>query len=84
LPAAELFGEMLLEAGRYNEALAAYRSALERAPRRLNSLYGAGKAAIGADDEAAARAYFEEFLSISGGAGESRHRIEEIHAFMKT
>ena len=84
LPAAELFGEMLLEAGRYKEALAAYRSALKRAPRRLNSLYGAGKAAIGADDEAAARAYFEEFLSISSGAGESRRRINEIRAITKT
>ena len=84
LPAAELFGEMLLEAGQYKEALAAYRSALRRAPRRLNSLYGAGKAAIGTDDEAAARAYFEEFLSISIDAGKSRRRIEEIREFMKT
>lgn len=84
LPAAELFGEMLLDAGRYKEALAAYRSALQRAPRRLNSLYGAGKAAIGADDEAAARGYFEEFLSISSGAGKSRRRIDEIREFMKT
>ncbi len=84
LPAAELFGEMLLDTGRYEEALAAYRSALRRAPRRLNSLYGAGKAAIGADNETAARAYFEEFLSISSDAGQSRHRINEIRAFMKT
>lgn len=84
LPAAELFGEMLLDEGRYKEALAAYRSALQRAPRRLNSLYGAGKAAIGADDEATARAYFEELLSISSGAGKSRLRIDEIRDFMKT
>jgi hypothetical protein len=40
-----------LDAGRYTEALAVYRSSLQRAPRRLNSPYGAAKAAIGSDDE---------------------------------
>jgi tetratricopeptide (TPR) repeat protein len=84
LPASELFGEMLLEAGRYTEALAAYRTSLQRAPRRLNSLYGAAKAAIGMDDEATAKAYVEEFLSISNGAGGSRRRIDEIRAIMKS
>jgi tetratricopeptide (TPR) repeat protein len=84
LPAAELYGDMLLEAGRYKEALAAYRSALQRAPLRMNSLYGAGKAAIGAGDEVVARAYFVELLLITSGAEEPRSRIKEIRAFMKT
>lgn len=84
LPAAELYGDMLLAAGRFEEALAAYRSALRRAPRRFNSLYGAGKAAIGAGDEATARSYFGELLSITSKVEEPRDRITEVRAFMKT
>jgi tetratricopeptide (TPR) repeat protein len=84
LPAAELYGDMLLEAGRYEEALTAYRSALQRAPRRYNSLYGAGKAAIGAGDEVTARAYYGELLSIAGSAEDPRNRTNEIRAFMKS
>ena len=84
LPAAELYGDMLLEDGRYEQALAAYRSALQRAPLRLNSLYGAGKAAVGAGDDVTARAYFVELLSITSGADEPRSRINEIRAYMKT
>ena len=84
LPAAELYGDMLLEAGRYEQALAAYRSALQRAPLRFNSLYGAGKAAAGIGDEVMAKKYFVELLSITSGAEEPRSRIKEIRAFMKT
>jgi tetratricopeptide (TPR) repeat protein len=83
LPAAELYGDMLLDAGRFAEALAAYRSALQRAPRRFNSLYGAGKAALGAEDEAVAKAYFEELLSMAGGAEDSRARIEEVRTILE-
>ncbi len=84
LPAAEMYGDMLLEAGRYEQALAAYRSALQRAPLRLNSLYGAGKAALGVGDDVVGRAYFVELLSITSGAEEPRSRIKEIRAFMGT
>ena len=84
LPAAELYGDMLLAAGRHEQALAAYRSALQRAPLRLNSLYGAGKAAVGVGDDVMAKAYFVELLSITSGAEEPRSRIREIRAFMKT
>jgi len=84
VPAAELYGDMLREAGRYEQALAAYQSALQRAPLRLNSLYGAGKAAAEVGDDAMARAYFVELLSITSGAKEPRSRIKEIRAFMKT
>ena len=59
-------------------------SALQRAHLRLNILYGAGKAALGAGDDVMASAYFVELLSITSGADEPRSRIKEIRAFMKT
>ncbi len=45
LPARELLGDMLLMRGKPEEALAAYKAALEISPNRFNCLFGAGKAA---------------------------------------
>lgn len=45
LPARELYGDMLLELGRFPEALAAYEKTLVREPRRLRALHGAVRAA---------------------------------------
>jgi tetratricopeptide (TPR) repeat protein len=64
LPAVELYGDMLLEAGRYEEALAAYRTALQRAPLRLNSLYGAGKAALGVGDDKRNPCLYEDRMTL--------------------
>jgi len=59
-PAHELFGEMLLEAGRAGEAQREFARALELAPKRALSLLGLGRAAAAAGDRAtAARAYDE-------------------------
>ncbi|GAB4516903.1 MAG: hypothetical protein Tsb0010_00890 [Parvularculaceae bacterium] len=77
LPAAELYGDMLLEAERFDDALAAYRMALARSPRRLNGLYGAGKAALGAGDLEAAAAYFSELKDMAGAARDSRPAVDE-------
>jgi len=65
LPARELYGDMLLEAGRYQEAREQYETALERSPNRFNSVAGAGIAArLGGDTEAAA-AYEQKLLGIA-------------------
>lgn len=45
LPARELHGDMLVELGRFAEALAAYEKTLVREPRRLRALHGAVRAA---------------------------------------
>ena len=45
LPARELEGDMLLEAGRYVEARRAYQVTLAREPGRARSLFGAARAA---------------------------------------
>lgn len=60
LPAAELLGDLLLELDRPAAALDAYRTSLERAPGRLNSLIGAARAADRSGNTAAAVAYYRQ------------------------
>jgi tetratricopeptide (TPR) repeat protein len=64
LPARELLGDMLLAAGRPDEARAAYEAALAISPNRLRSLAGAARAARATDDAAGAAAYSERLAEI--------------------
>jgi len=82
LPAAELYGDLLYELGRFDESLEAYRSALRRAPGRFNSLYGAGIAANATGDKLAAESYFAELLSIVGSANNQRSQIDEVRSIL--
>ena len=77
LPASELYGDMLTEAGRHEEALAAYQTSLARTPLRYNSLFGAGNAAHQVGDELAAKTYFGELLAIAGDAKSPRDSIQQ-------
>jgi len=61
LPARELQADMLLAAGRYAEARAAYRATLAREPGRARSLFGAGRAAQLAGDRRGARESYGEY-----------------------
>ncbi len=63
-PAYELLGDLLLELGRPAEALEAYKTSLEKWPRRFNSLAGAARAA--ADDPETAKAYCDELVEMAG------------------
>jgi tetratricopeptide (TPR) repeat protein len=64
LPARELLADFLLEKVRPQEALAEYQACLKLNPRRLNSLYGAARAAEGAGDREAARRYYTEITAM--------------------
>ena len=71
LPAGELLGDMLRELGRDDEAARAYAPALTRSPNRLNSLYGAGRAAESAGDLETARDYYRRL--VAAASPESQH-----------
>lgn len=71
LPARELLGDMLMAMERYAEALQAYRTALDRSPNRFNSVFGAGRAAELAGDDATAREYFGDLLEMVSEAAAS-------------
>lgn len=82
LPSTELYGDLLLETGHFDAALEAYRLALQRTPRRYNSLYGAGMAAIAAGDDATADTYFTELLLIAGNNENQRSQTEEVRTLL--
>ena len=62
-PAHELLGEMLLDTGDAEEALAVFETSLERTAKRPHSLYGAARAAAAIGDEEAAADYYEQLLA---------------------
>ena len=64
-PAVELYAELLLRAGKANEALEQFRVSLLRTPNRAASLAGAARAAEGAGDVAAAAEYRDALAKIT-------------------
>ena len=83
LPAADLLGDLLLECGKAQDALAAFEAGLRSSPNRLNSLYGAGFAAEQSGDAAKARQYFEQVLAVAPTADSGIPRIEHARAFVQ-
>ena len=82
LPARELLGDMLMELGRHEEALAEYEMALDRSPGRFNSLYGAGRAAALAGDSGKAAAYFGQLVENCRQTEAHRPRLQQAKAFL--
>lgn len=64
LPARELLADLLFEMGKYEGARAAYEATLHRSPKRLNSLYGAGRASEMLGDRDKARSYFTALVEM--------------------
>ncbi|MCI0488284.1 MAG: hypothetical protein L0229_16975 [Blastocatellia bacterium] len=63
-PSHELFGEILLGAGRHKEAADQFAISLRRQPNRASSLLGAARAAAASGDRAAAQAAYAKFLNV--------------------
>ena len=62
-PALELYGEILLETGRAQDAAVAFEQALARWPKRSASLLGLARASAAAGDRVTARTRYRELLS---------------------
>ena len=82
VPARELLGEMLLEMNQPAEALQAFETSEKHDPNRFRGLYGAGKAAQLAGDQARARNYFERLLGLAKNSDTERPEIKEAQAFL--
>ncbi len=81
-PARELYGVMLLESGKPNEALAAFEATLKKEPNRLGAYAGAAKAAEKAGDDVKAEEYYKKVVAIAGGADKSRTEVSDARAFL--
>jgi tetratricopeptide (TPR) repeat protein len=81
VPPLELYASVLFEAGRTEEAFAAYEEMLRRLPNRSQSLLGAARAAekLGKHDVALAR---YETLAAIAADGERTPRLEEAKRFL--
>ena len=83
LPARELEGDMLLLAGRYAEARAAYKATLSRERNRARSLYGMARAAELGGDRRAAHESYREFLKLMAKADGGRQEPATAKAFVR-
>lgn len=81
LPARELYGDMLISRGMYEEAIKAYRASLAVSTNRLRSLYGAGRAAELAGSGKTARSYYEKLVDLAGDAVR-RPEIQQVRAYL--
>lgn len=82
LPARELLGDMLLLAGRPEQALAAYERALAAAPNRFGSLAGAARAAERSGQAALARSYSSRLLRMCAEADSARPALTGAAALL--
>ena len=80
-PMRELYGDLLLEAGRPDEALAAFETSLQSTPNRLNGLLGAARAARALGQADKARGYYAAVAALAVDALGDRPEIVEARRF---
>jgi hypothetical protein len=82
LPARELLGDMLLEAGKPAEALKEYEASQVREPNRFRGYYGAARAAEAAGDRTKAALYYGNLIALAKNADSARPEIARAKAFV--
>jgi tetratricopeptide (TPR) repeat protein len=83
-PTHELFGEILLRAGKPTEAAAQFKIALLRQPNRARSLLGAARAAQQSGDQTTAASIYAKLLDQWKLADEDLPELREARGFVKT
>jgi hypothetical protein len=68
--------------GRHAEARAAYEATLRREPGRARSLFGVGRAAELAGDQAGARVRYRAFLDLMTSADGDRPELAQARRFL--
>jgi tetratricopeptide (TPR) repeat protein len=81
-PARELFGYMLLEAGKAEEALAAFEATMKKEPNRFRGLYGGASAAAAAGNRAKATAYYKKLLEVAKESDTERPELQQAKTFL--
>jgi tetratricopeptide (TPR) repeat protein len=75
VPAREMIADILMEAGRSQQALAEYRTDLKLYPNRFNGLYGAATAAQAAGNQKDAEEYYALLLKVCDGSNSTRPEL---------
>lgn len=82
LPARELLGDMLLEAGQPLLALREYEASAQREPNRFRGLYGAARAAEAANMRDKATTYYQQLLELAKDADTPRPELARAKAYL--
>jgi tetratricopeptide (TPR) repeat protein len=82
-PSHELFGEILLRAGKPKEAVEAFKVALLRQPNRARSLLGLARASAKSGDTATARSTYTQFLEQWKQADSNLQELAEARDYLK-
>jgi tetratricopeptide (TPR) repeat protein len=82
-PSHELFGEVLLRAGKPADAAAQFKVALLRQPNRARSLLGAARAAAQTGNQSAALTAYTTLLDQWKQADDSLAELREAREFLK-
>ena len=83
-PTHELFGEILLRAGKPAEAAEQFKTALLRQPNRARSLLGSARAAAQSGNHAAATAAYTKLLEQWKQADENLPELREARDYLKS
>jgi hypothetical protein len=81
-PARELFGDMLLEAGKPKEALAAFEATMKKEPNRFRGLSGGASAAAAAGDRTKATAYYQRLLDVAKESDTERPELQQAKKYV--
>jgi tetratricopeptide (TPR) repeat protein len=84
IPARELLGDMLMQAGKPMEALAAYEHSMQLEPNRFRGLAGAARAAELAGDKQKAQTYYRRLLQLAAKGDGERPVFAQARAFLDT
>jgi len=83
-PTHELFGEILLKAGKPADAITMFRTALLRQPNRARSLLGLARAAAQSGDQTTATSTYAKFLEQWKQADEGLAELREARDYVKS
>ena len=81
-PARELYGDMLLEAGKPRDALAAFELTMKKEPNRFRGIYGGARAAERLGDRSKATAYYTKLLEVAKDADSERAELQQAKKYV--
>jgi tetratricopeptide (TPR) repeat protein len=83
-PSRQLLGEMLLAAGRPQQALIEFERSLKRDPNRFRSIHGAAQAADEAGDQGLALDYYSKLQALAADRDSDRPELIQGRGFATT